>query len=135
MTKTTAISETKRNPLIRKVSKLVELEKQLKIYKEQVAEIKEELLDTMQKNDVLTLKTGEYTISRAKRVTPQVEDYEKLKKSLDKEDIPYEVVEAFAPHMTETFKQIVKMGKQLDGLEAKETEYVSVRIAKGGETK
>lgn len=130
MTKKTNITESKKSPLIRKVTTLVDVESQLRILKTQADGIKAELLAVMQKDDVLTLKTGAYTISRANRVTPQVISFTKLKKSLDKADIPYETVEAFAPFMSETFKQIVKSGKELDGLEAKTTEFVQVRITK-----
>lgn len=130
MTKKTNITESNKSPIFRKVSTLVEIEAQVRVLKAQADEIKAKLLLVMQKDDVITLKTGTYTISRASRVTPQIEDFNKLRKSLDKADIPYDVVEAFAPHMSETFKQIVKSGKELDGLAVKETEYVAVRIAK-----
>lgn len=130
MTKKTSITESKKSPLVRQVSTLVAIEAQARDLKAQADAIKAELLAVMQRDKVLTLKTEGYTISRASRATPQIEDFNKLRKSLDKADIPYDVVEAFAPHMSETFKQIVKSGKELDGLAVKETEYVAVRITK-----
>lgn len=129
MTQKNLITNTNK-PMIRKVAQLAEDEKQLRALKERVDATKAELLAIMQKDDVLTLKTGQYTLSRATRVTPQVTNYEKLKESLDEANIPYETQETFADHMKETFKQCVKMGKELDGLEVKETSYVSVRLTK-----
>lgn len=130
MTKKTNITESNKSPIFRKVSTLVEIEAQQRVLKARADEIKAELLTIMQMNKALQLKTEGYCVTRAKRITPQIEDFNKLRKSLDKADIPYDVVEAFAPHMSETFKQIVKSGKELDGLAVKETEYVAVRIAK-----
>lgn len=129
MTQKSKITNTNA-PMIRKVSHLAAIEKQYKALKEEIDIMKAELLEIMQKDDVLTLKTGEYTISRAKRVTPQIESVEILKNSLEEAKIPYDMVEAFAPHMNETFKQAIKQGKQLNGLGSKETEYVVVRVTK-----
>ena len=113
---------------IAKIKRLVELDKQYDAIKKERDLLREQLLVATQQLDVLTLKTGEYTISRAKRLTPRVTGYETLKKSLDTANIPYETYETFTPQMTVLFKQIIKEGKKLDGLEISTVEYISIRV-------
>ena len=96
------------NSPMEKAQKIVELTKIIKDAKAIVDEYKIDLLKVTQEMDVLTLKTGSYTISRAKRITPRVTDFKTLKESLDKENIPYEVEEAFTPQMDLVFKNLVK---------------------------
>lgn len=115
------------NSPMEKAQKVVELTNVIKEAKVIVEEYKADLLKVTQEMDVLTLKTESYTITRAKRITPKVVDFKTLKTSLDKEEIPYEVEEAFTPQMKVVFKNIVKEGRELDGLEALETEYIMIR--------
>lgn len=89
--------------------------------------LRDELLEETQRLGVLTLKTESYTITRARRVTPQVVDYKQLKETLEKEKIPYTVKEVFGDAMTEVFKQAIKEGRELEGLESKITEYITIR--------
>lgn len=120
-----------------KAKKLMELQTLYKEIKPQIDELKAELLQVMQEQDVLTLKTGTYTLSRAKRITPQVVDFKILKDSLEKAEIEVITEEVFAPQMDVVFKQAIEEGREFEGLESKVTEYVSVRIkepiTKGGE--
>ncbi len=132
------LSMTPKSPM-QKAQKLVELgteakklREQLAIITEQMQVYKDDLLKITQDLDVLTLKTGSYTISRAIRITPQVENFDKLKISLEKADIPVMIVEAFAPQMDEVFKEALKEGKEFDGLGKRETQYISVRINSKG---
>lgn len=113
-----------------KVRKLVELQALLKVIKPQIEMLKEELLAVTQEMDVYTLKTGQYTISRAKRITPQVVNFQQLKESLKQADIPYMTEEVFTEQMTLVFKQAIEAGKELEGLEGKETEYITIRLPK-----
>lgn len=115
---------------ISKVKRLVEIQAILKELKPELDSLKAELLETMQSNDVEMLRTGQYTLYRSKRITPQVTDYNALKSDLLAKDIEVITEEKFAPQMTEVFKQAIEEGKKLKGLEALETEYVGVRIAK-----
>ncbi len=128
------LSDTPKSPM-QKAEKLIELQAILKEIKPQIDELKADLLKVTQQLDVYTLKTGSYTISRAKRVTPHIVDFETLKSSLEKENIPFDTVveESFAPFMIETFKKAIEEGRKLDGLEGVETEYISVRVKEGGE--
>ena len=127
---TTDILKIKANTPMEKADQLVQLEAIKKGIDKKIKEYKADLLKATQELDVLQLKTGKYTISRVSRVTPRVLDFETLKESLEKAHIPYDTQETFSDHMRAVFTRAVKEGKQLDGLDALETEYVMVRIAK-----
>ena len=119
-----------------KAAQLVELMNIQREIKPKIDALKEDLLILMQENGEITgFKTKTYTITLAKRVTPQVIDFKTLKTSLEKAEIEVITEEVFAPQMDIVFKQAIEEGKQFDGLEAKETEYLSVRINKGKEAK
>jgi len=118
------------NSPMQKAEALIELETIKKQIEEKIVAYREQLLEATKELDVLSLKTGTYTISRVKKLYPKVIDFEQVKTSLEKENIPYDVVETFADHMKETFKQIAEDGKQIDGLEISESEYIMVRINK-----
>jgi hypothetical protein len=118
----------KKNSPAEKAKKLVELQVIIKNAKVEADALKADLLEIMQSQDVLTLKTGSYTLSRAHKVTPQVVDFKLLKQSLDKADIPYMVEEVFTDQMKIVFKQAIEEGRELDGLESLTTEYVSIRV-------
>jgi hypothetical protein len=120
----------KNNSPMEKAAKLMELEQQKKILTDMITEIKSDLLEVMQGQDVISLKTGQYTITRAKRITPQIVDFESLKRSLDLHDIPYETKEVFDERMMPVFKTLVEEGREVPGLEGLQTEYVMVRLAK-----
>lgn len=111
-----------------KAKKLVELQNLLKEIKPQIEELKADLLAMMQEQDVLTLKTGSYTLVRAKKTTSQVVDYQKLKEELEKEGIEVITREVFAPQMDLVFREAVKQGRRFDGLENKTTEYIQLKI-------
>lgn len=113
---------------IEKAKNLIQLEKIYKDVKERIDAYRAELLEETKKMDVLSLKTGSYTISRVKKLYPKVTDVQALKKALDKEKIPYEMQEVFADYMKNTFKQLAEEQKQLDGLNIDEIEYIMVRI-------
>lgn len=119
--------EVKANSPMEKAQKIVELTDIVKKAKAIIDEYKAELLKITQEMDVITLKTGTYTITRAKRITPKVISFKVLKESLEKENIPYETEEAFTPQMDVVFKNLVKENRTLDGLEALSTEYISIR--------
>lgn len=118
-----------------KAAQLVELELIQKDLKNRIATYKAELLTYMQDKKVLGLKLEEYTLTRAKRITPQVEDFATLKKSLEDAGLEVYTEEVFAPQMNLTFKQAISEGREFKGLQALETEYITVRIkdVKGGE--
>ena len=126
---------TKPNSPMQKAAKLVTLGAKAKELREELAKVtdemqplKDDLLKITQDLDVLTLKTGSYTISRATRITPQVEDFKLLKQSLKKAEVPFVTQEVFAPQMEEVFKEALKENREFVGLGKKETQYISVRV-------
>lgn len=123
------------NTPMEKAEQLIHLEAIERGIREKITRYKADLLKVTQDLDVLQLKTGKYTISRCKRITPRVADFEALKASLDKAQIPYGTKEVFADYMGPVFKQAIETGRELDGLEGTETEYVMVRLPKKKEEK
>ena len=115
---------------IEQIKRLVELDKQYEEIKKERDILRMQLLTTTQELDVYSLKTGQYTISRAKRITPRVTSFETLKKSLDKANIPYETYETFTPQMSILFRELARQEKHLIGLEIVETEYITIRTKK-----
>lgn len=129
-TKITDIEKLKANTPIEMADQLIQLEAIQRGIKAKIDQYKADLLKLTQETDVYQLKTGKYTISRAKRVTPKVVDFETLKESLTKAKVPFETKEVFEDYMRGVFSQAIKEGKHFEGLEASETEYVMVRLAK-----
>ena len=111
-----------------KAKKLMELQKIVKNLKPIIDELRSDLLKVTQDLGVLTLKTELYTISRSKRVTPEVVDFKLLKQSLIDNKIPFGTQEVFADYMSVSFKKLIEDKREMPGLEGKETEYISVRI-------
>ena len=130
MTDTEQILSTIPKNAMEKAQHLVELEGVVKRAKAIIDQYREELLEETKRLDVLSLKTGTYTISRVKKLLPKVTDFQTLKKALEKENIPYSTVEVFADHMKLTFKQLAEEGRAIEGLEIAESEYIMVRINK-----
>ncbi len=124
---------TPKSPMA-KAKRLFEIEVELKALKKEDKELRADLLKVTQELDVYSLKTGTYTISRAKRITPRVVDFETLKKSLNEEQIPIVTEETFAPQMKIVFQNLIEEGKELEGLEGLQTEYITVRLAKKEES-
>jgi len=119
---------TKKNSPMEKAKRLMEITTLLKDLKVEQDDIKAHLLEITQKLGVLSLKTDKYTISRVKRITPEVVDFETLKKSLTKENVPFETREVFAEFMPATFRKLIEDGREMPGLESKTTEFISVRV-------
>ena len=121
------LSNTPKSPM-QKVEKLMEYQAIVKDLKPKIDELKADLLKVTQDLDVYTLKTGRYTISRVKKITPRVIDFKTLKNSLDKAEIPYITEEVFAEQMKVVFKQAIEEKRELEGLEGLITEFISIRI-------
>jgi len=110
-----------------KIQKLATLEISYKKIKEEREQLRAELLETMQELDVESLKTGSYTLYRAKRITPQVTNMDFLEAQLELKNIPYETMRVFTPQTFVAFRLLAKEKRVLDGLEFTETEYVVVK--------
>lgn len=122
------ILTVKKNSPAVKAKRLVELQAIYNKIKPEIDALKADLLQTLQEQDVYTLKTGTYTLSRAKRVTPFVSEFHLLKKSLDLANIPYETQEVFIPQMNIVFRKAIDEGRDLPGLTGTVTEYVAIRV-------
>jgi hypothetical protein len=119
---------TKGNSPMEKAGKLMELETQKKAIVAQIESIKADLLEVTQNLGVLSLKTEKYTISRARRVTPTVLDFDTLKSALEAENIPIVTEVVFGKPMSLVFKKFADEGREFEGLEFKQTEYITVRV-------
>jgi hypothetical protein len=115
---------------IEQAAALIELEAIAKGIKERISQYKAELLKVTQDLDVYSLKTGKYTITRAHRVTPRVTNFKDLKAALDEAKIPYGTKEVFDDYMSVVFKRAIEEKRELNGLEALETEYIMIRLPK-----
>lgn len=122
--------QTRKTLPVDKAKRLMEVQALLKDLKAEADELKADLLRTTQALDVYTLKTGEYTISRVKKITPHVDDFKTLKKALEEAEIEVLTELTFAPQMDLVFKQAVEEGREFDGLSGKVTEYISIRLAR-----
>ena len=125
---TNDILVTKKNSPAEKAKRLMELQVSYKDIKTEMDILKADLLQVMQDQDVLTLKTGSYTLSRAHRVTPQVIDFELLQGALSANNIPFETKRVFDERMNPVFKTLIEEGREMPGLDSLITEYVSIRV-------
>lgn len=96
----------------------------------QLKEINAKLLEEMSALGVLTLKTEEMTISRAKRVTSKVENLADAQGFFKDKGLPFGVKMVANDVTMNMIKEMVKNGVMPDGVESSETEYVTVRVAK-----
>jgi hypothetical protein len=110
-----------------KLMKLKELKAEID---SQLKEINAKLLEEMSALGVLTLKTDQMTISRASRTTTKVVNLEEAQMYFKINGLQFATVQTPDDVTMNTIKLMVKDGKTPTGVETKETEYVSVRLAK-----
>lgn len=97
-----------------KIIAAIELKKELEKYER---EIKEELFDAMKAHNILSIKNDSYTVSLAKRTTYSAEDITAVDPKLTKTVLD-----------TTKVSQMAKLyGNTPDGVQAKETEYLTWR--------
>jgi hypothetical protein len=112
-------------------AQMVKLETLKKDVEARLRVIKQELLTTMQDLDVLTLKTGSYTLTRRMWKKAMVNDDEAAIKALEAMGVPTETkVVLDMGLMKIPVDNLLNEGKEIDGIELRETPYVSVRLAK-----
>ena len=107
-------------------TQVVKLEQAKRQLDERLKQLKNGLLEKMTQTDVLTLKTGNYTISRSLRTTPTILNHQQVKEELaiqGHQVITKEVIDM------DYMKPLV-MSLKPKGVEFKETSYVSIRINK-----
>ncbi len=113
-----------------KAAQLLKLKDVKKQVDSRIEALQAELLAVAQETGIQTIKTAEFTLSVATRVTPKVADYEKLKESLDEAGIPYSVRETFGEEMNSVFKALLKSDNAPAGLGGTVTEYIAIRTTK-----
>lgn len=96
----------------------------------ELLQIRESLLETTRSLGVLTLKTDTYTICRSKRLTTDVVDVDELAEWFTKEGMTLTTKRVPDEYSQGTIKESIKCGKIPDGIEVRETEYVSIRTNK-----
>jgi len=109
---------------------LIKVKALIKDLKEREEMLSAQLLEVMQRNDVLSLKTGEYSISRSTRITPKVYDINTAKAALAT-ITEVRTKEVLDESMFPLIKQLIASGSVIDGIDAQVTEYTQVRVAKG----
>ena len=109
------------------VIKLERLEKQVKT---RMLELRAKLLTAMKDQDVISLKTGSYTTTRAVRRTLKIEDQATAINSLKAMNIEVVTEVVMADQMKPVLKQLLEEGKNVDGVQMTSTEYVSIRLPK-----
>jgi len=97
------------------------IEKKLEIYRKN-------LLEVMRRDDVLTLKTGKFTITRATRTTIKITDDKLVKEQL--ENMGHQVMTKEVIDMKYMKPVITDNVDQLDGVSKSETEYTSIKLTK-----
>ena len=109
---------------------LMKLEKLKKDVDARLSDLKRELLATMQDLDVLTLKTGSYTLSRKTWSRVSVTDDKEAEKALAKMGVPVETKMVINMDLMKVpiRNLVVNEGKEIDGIKRQETEYVTVRF-------
>lgn len=110
-----------------KLIKLKELKSQVDA---RLKEINESLLASMSELGVLNLKTEEMTITRAKRTTVSVSDMGAMKSFFEDKGLEFNTEEVVDKTTLNVAKAMVKDKQVVDGTEVKETEYITIRIAK-----
>jgi hypothetical protein len=109
--------------------KLMKLETLKKQVSKEIEELKGQLLQVMDANNVKSLKTDKYTISRSERQTVKVLDDSKAAQALRERDVEVRMVEVLSDETKNMLKTMVKVA-DIAGVEVTNTPYVSVRINK-----
>jgi hypothetical protein len=113
---------------IKAAEKIVELELAKKQIESTLAILRSKLLEETKKNDVLTLKTGKYTIMRKELRRFKVLDDDKAGKFLESKGVPVETkVVLDMKYMAPVIKNYKE---EIPGVEKTVTEYIAVRLAK-----
>jgi hypothetical protein len=110
--------------------KIIKLEQLKKDVASQLDALKSELLEFTRSNDVYTLKTGTYTISRCKRQTVNVYDPSSVKEWGLLNGYDLHTTYTLTPESEKVVKDLVKKGIVVPNTSLQESEYLTVRIAK-----
>jgi len=111
---------------IEMAGEVVALQKQEKELKERLKNFRMRLLNLTKTLDVITLKTGDYTISRAKRKYVKVNSKKLLEKELKAREVPL----VYCLDMDYMKPAVKQLADELDSVDVGATEYISIRVNK-----
>ena len=95
-----------------------------------LSELRADLLTATKEQGVLTLKTEDYTITRATRETLKVTDHKTAAIELDAMNIPVLTETVLSDSTKKVLKELIKQGKEFDSASVQSTEYISIKINK-----
>ena len=111
------------------VEEVIHLEQTKRGLDERLKTLRAGLLEETKRMDVISLKTGKYTLTRATRTTIRVVDDAEVKEELEK--MGHQVITKEVVDM-DFMKPLVKANvDKLDGATKTETEYLTIRSNKG----
>jgi len=112
-------------------SQINDIKKQLEPLQAQRDELQQNIIDTLKKKEIRSIKTEEATISRVIQKRLVIVDEQEVIKDLKKQKLNDYVVEAVNRKIfTPMANKMASEGKTLKGSEIAETEYISVRQSK-----
>jgi hypothetical protein len=116
-------------------TKYVEIANNLKKLKAIEAELKARLLEQMTNAGLVSFKTNDFTITKANRVSITITDHAKVGKALDEMGVPVAYETVLTKPTQEAVKTLAKQQVAIEGVEASESTYITIRTAKKEETK
>jgi len=111
-----------------KAKQIIKLEAAKDKIDQALSELRADLLTVTKEQGVLTLKTEDYTITRATRDTLKVSDHKAAAMELDSMNIPVATEIVLSDSTKKVLKELIKQGKEFDNATVQSTEYVSIRI-------
>lgn len=95
-----------------------------------LSQLRADLLEVTKQQKVMTLKTEDYTITRATRETLKVADHKAAAAELDKMNVPVMTETVLSDSTKKVLKELIKQGKEFDSASVQSTEYISIRVNK-----
>lgn len=95
-----------------------------------LSQLRADLLEVTKQQKVMTLKTEDYTITRATRETLKVADHKAAAAELDKMNVPVMTETVLSDSTKKVLKELIKQGKVFDSASVQSTEYISIRVNK-----
>jgi hypothetical protein len=111
-------------------TKYVEIANNLKKLKAIEAELKARLLEQMSNAGLVSFKTKDFTITKASRVSITITDHAKAGKALDDMGVPVSYETVLTKPTQEAVKTLAKQQVAIEGVEASESQYITIRTAK-----
>lgn len=113
-----------------KAKQIIKLEAAKDKIDQALSELRADLLTATKEQGVLTLKTEDYTITRATRETLKVSDHKAAAMELDAMNVPVMTETVLSDSTKKVLKELIKQGNEFDNAQVQSTEYVSIKINK-----